>query len=117
MSISAIEIGMITTFVPSSVRSPMCQIGVGIVPAGNATDVAPSTQSHEVRVPGRPCSTAATMIRPRPIVEIRAAIGGAWRRRNGRRHTCSITRPISAEIAMPSTAATQNDWPWLMASE
>ena len=108
---------MITTLVASRVRSPTCQIGLGIVPAGNATELAPSIHSDDVSEPGRPCSTAATMISARPIVEISAAIGGAWRRRKGRRQTCSITRPISAESAMPSTAATQNDCPWLMASE
>jgi len=51
------------------------------------------------------------------MVEISAEIGGAWRRRSGRRHTCSITRPITAEPAIPSTKASQNGSRWLTTSE
>ena len=100
---------MITTLVASSVRSPTCQMGLGIVPLGNATELAPSTHSQAKRLPCLPCSTAATITSARPIVEISAAIGGACRRRSGRKHTYSITRPNAAEAMMPSTHAIQND--------
>src|SRR2546427_1660974 len=103
------EIGMITTLVASSVRSPTCQMGLGIVPAGNATELAPSTHNQAKKPPSLPCSTAATITSARPIVEISAAIGGACRRRRGLRHTYSITRPSVAEAVIPTTNAIQND--------
>ena len=68
---------MIRTLLASSVRSPMCHVGFGTVPAGNATELAPSTHSHEKRLPLLPCSTAATITSARPMVEMRAAMGGA----------------------------------------
>src|ERR1700687_656210 len=112
-----IEIGMIATLLASSVRSPTCQVGLGMVPAGKATELAPSTHSQEKKVPGWPCSTAATMISARPIVEMRAAIGGAFLLLSGRKQTCSMTNPITADAAMPRMQAIQNDWPRLTTSE
>src|SRR5258706_16285562 len=94
-----IEMGMIATLLASSVSPATYQVGLGTTPGGEVTEFAPSTHRKLKIVSGRPCSIAATMINASPIVEISAAIGGAWRAGNGRRQTCSMTRPINAAIA------------------
>src|SRR5579864_5325706 len=103
---------MMTTLLDSSVTSPTCHVGVGTALLGKATDVEPLVHSHSKKLPGCPCSTAATMISANPMVEMRAAIGGAWRRRRGRRHTYSMTSPMNAEAAIPPMQATQNACPY-----
>src|ERR1700694_2523854 len=108
---------MIATLLASRVRPATYQVGLGTTPGGKLTELAPSTHSHAKKVPGSPCSTAATIISANPIVEMSAAMGGARLRRRGRRQTCSMTRPMIAAAATPSTHATQNDCPWLTTNE
>src|SRR5206468_9518115 len=68
----------------SRVSPPTLHVGLGTMSGGKRTEFAPSVHSQANRLPGRPCSTAATMMSASPIVEMRAAMGGARRRRRGR---------------------------------
>ena len=91
--------------------SPMCQRPVGTEPAGNRTGLAPSSHSHDSQLPARLCSTRATKIRARPMVEMRGAMSGASRRRRGRSATISMKAPSRPQTAMATGPATQIDQP------
>jgi len=64
----------ISTRLPSTVNPAMCQVGLGTAATGNRTELAPSCHSHPSGVPACACSTSATMIRAKPMVEISAEI-------------------------------------------
>ena len=116
-SISTMVVTRMPSLVPSMVSPARCSVGLGTVPLGKRTELAPSCQSQEKRLPEVACSTSATKIRASPMVEMSAEIGGACRRRSGRSATYSMTSPSSPQTRTARIAASQKGAPWRATSE